>query len=61
MSKTKVLTRPPTSCQELKDNNGLIPMDGIHLLKSNGKIQVAFCTFPTGSNPGKTGAIYQTA
>jgi len=30
---SRLLSSPPTSCQELKNNNGLWPMDGIHLLK----------------------------
>jgi len=44
------LTGPPSSCQELKDkSNGLMPIDGIHLLnnKNTNKIEAAFCSFPS--------------
>lgn len=45
---SRVLTKPPTSCQELKNQNGKVwPIDGVHLLKkSTNRIQAAFCTFP---------------
>jgi len=49
---SKVLTSPPTSCQELKNQNGLWPMDGIHLLKKQNKIKAAFCTFAADGSPG---------
>lgn len=50
---SRVLSGPPTSCQELKDNNGLVPMDGIHLIKNKGsrKIEAVFCMFPSSANP----------
>lgn len=60
---TRVLSGPPTSCQELKDNNGLVPTDGIHLLKNKGtgKIEASFCMFPSSANPipnGRTNSKY---
>jgi len=54
----KVLIGPPSSCQELYDKNGLArPVDGIHLLKIESKIQAAFCTFPArvSKDKGKLG------
>ena len=53
----RLLTSPPTSCQELKNNNGLWPMDGIHLLKKNNKIQAAFCRFAADGSPGNSDSI----
>ncbi len=44
---------PPSSCQKLKEGNGLVPMNGIHLLKINNKIQAAFYKFPLDGSPGK--------
>ena len=49
---SRLLSKTPTSCQELKNNNGLWPMDGIHLLKKSNKIQAAFCTFAADGSPG---------
>jgi len=52
------LSSPPTSCQELKDRNGIVsPIDGIHLLKIKNKIKAAFCTFPADGSPGNILAI----
>jgi len=53
---SRVWSSPPTSCQELKNQNGKVwPIDGIHLLKINNKIQAAFCTF---ADDGSNGNIY---
>ena len=42
----KVLISPPSSCQELYDGNGLArPVNGVHLLKIDNKIQATFCIF----------------
>jgi len=54
---SRLLSKPPTSCQELKNNNGLWPMDGIHLLKKSNKIQAAFCTFAADGSPGNISSI----
>jgi len=53
---SRVLTSPPTSCQDLKNRNGKVwPIDGIHLLKINNTIQAALCTF---ANDDSSGNIY---
>ena len=42
----KVLISPPSYCQELYDGNGLArPVNGVHLLKIDNKIQATFCIF----------------
>jgi len=57
-----VLSSPPTSCQELKNQNGIKrirrPMNGIHLLKKNNTIQAAFCIFPANGSPGNISSIF---
>jgi len=53
---SKVFANPPTSCQDLKNQNGKkVPIDGIHLLKINNTIQAALCTF---ADDGSSGNIF---
>lgn len=56
---SRVFSGPPTSCQELKANYILTPMDGIYLLKNQvtHKIEAVFCVFPTSANPIPSGRV----
>lgn len=48
----RALIRPPSTCKEVADNNGLVPLNGNYLLKNNNKLQAVYCQFIAG-NPGK--------
>ncbi len=54
-----VFSGPPTSCQDLKANYILTPMDGIYLVKNKvtHKIEAVFCMFLASANPIPSGRV----